>query len=57
MIWGRGNDEIWKFEILTIFGKNYIISMCESMRILVFFFNKISLKYTISSTRNSIMEY
>lgn len=38
MIWGRGNDEIWKFGILTIFGKNCIISMCESMRILVFFF-------------------
>lgn len=55
MIWGRGNDEIWKFGILTIFGKNCIISMCESMRILVFFFNEIS-RYTISS-RNSIMEY
>lgn len=53
MIWGRGNDEIWKFGILTIFGKNCIISMCESMRILVFFL----MKYTISSTRNSIMEY
>lgn len=40
MIWGRGNDEIWKFGILTIFGKNCIISMCESMRILVFFLMK-----------------
>lgn len=40
MIWGRRNDEIWKFGILTIFGKNCIISMCESMRILVFFLMK-----------------
>lgn len=40
MIWGRGNDEIWKFGILTTFGKNCIISMCESMRILVFFLMK-----------------
>lgn len=40
MIWGRGNDEIWKFGILTIFRKNCIISMCESMRILVFFLMK-----------------